>query len=47
MRVALRETTFTRDYLHSVLNSMSDSVFVTAPDGAIRIANDAARRLTG
>ena len=46
-RVALNDTTFSRDYLHSVLNSMSDSVFVAAPDGVIRIVNDAARRMTG
>ena len=43
-RVALNDTTYSRDYLHSVLNSMSDSVFVAAPDGAIRIVNDAAQR---
>jgi diguanylate cyclase (GGDEF)-like protein/PAS domain S-box-containing protein len=47
MRVTLNETTYRRDYLHSVLNSMSDSVFVAAPDGTIRIINDAAQRLTG
>jgi diguanylate cyclase (GGDEF)-like protein/PAS domain S-box-containing protein len=47
MRVALRNTTFTRNYLHSVLNSMTDAVFVTAPGGVIRIANEAARLLTG
>ncbi len=47
MRIALHDTTYSRDYLHSVLNSMSDSVFVAAPDGAIRIVNDAAQRLTG
>jgi PAS domain S-box-containing protein len=47
MRLALRNTTFTRNYLHSVLNSMTDAVFVTAPGGGIRIANDAACRLTG
>jgi len=46
-RVALNETTYSRDYLHSVLNGMSDSVFVVAPDGAIRIVNDAAQRMTG
>ena len=46
-RLALSETTFGRDYLHSVLNSMSDSVFVAAPDGAIRMVNDAARTMTG
>jgi diguanylate cyclase (GGDEF)-like protein/PAS domain S-box-containing protein len=47
MRLTLRETTFTRNYLHSVLNSMTDAVFVTAPDGTIRMANGAAQRLTG
>jgi nitrogen fixation/metabolism regulation signal transduction histidine kinase len=34
MRLALRNTTFTRNYLHSVLNSMTDAVFVTAPAAA-------------
>jgi diguanylate cyclase (GGDEF)-like protein/PAS domain S-box-containing protein len=47
MRLALRNTTYSRNYLHSVLNSMTDAVFVTAPGGAVRIANEAARRLTG
>jgi len=47
MRVALRNTTYTRDYLHSVLNSMTDAVFVTAPGGVVRIANEAACGLTG
>ena len=47
MRQALRSTTFTRNYLHSVLNSMTDAVFVTAPGGFVRIANEAAWRLTG
>jgi diguanylate cyclase (GGDEF)-like protein/PAS domain S-box-containing protein len=47
MRVALRQTTFSRNYLYSVLNSMSDAVFVSAPDGAVRVVNDAAQRLTG
>jgi len=47
MRVALYDTTYNRDYLHSVLNSMSDSVFVAAPDGVIRIVNDAAQKMTG
>ena len=46
-RVALNETTYSRDYLNSVLNSMSDSVFVASPDGVIRLVNDAARRMTG
>ena len=47
MRMALRQTTITKNYLDSVLNSMSDAVFVTTPTGAIRIANEAACRLTG
>ncbi len=47
MRMALRNTTYTRDYLHSVLNSMTDAVFVTVPGGVVRIANEAACRLTG
>jgi diguanylate cyclase (GGDEF)-like protein/PAS domain S-box-containing protein len=47
MRVALRSTTYTRNYLHSVLNSMTEAVFVTEPGGAVRIANEAAYRLTG
>jgi len=47
MRLALRNKTFSRNYLHSVLNSMTDAVFVTAPGGAVRIANGAACRLTG
>jgi diguanylate cyclase (GGDEF)-like protein/PAS domain S-box-containing protein len=47
MRMALRHSTITRNYLHSVLNSMTDAVFVTAPGGLIRIANEAALLLTG
>ena len=47
MRQALRTTTFTRNYLHSVLNSMTDAVFVTTPAGIVRIANEAAYGLTG
>jgi diguanylate cyclase (GGDEF)-like protein/PAS domain S-box-containing protein len=47
MRVVLRETTYSRNYLHSVLNSMSDAVFVTSPQGTIRMANEAALLLTG
>ena len=47
MRLALRNSTYTRNYLHSVLNSMTDAVFVTAPGGVVRMANDAACRMTG
>jgi len=47
MRLALRSSTYTRNYLHSVLNGMTDAVFVTAPGGVVRMANDAACRMTG
>jgi diguanylate cyclase (GGDEF)-like protein/PAS domain S-box-containing protein len=47
MRQRLRQTTITKNYLHSVLNSMSDAVFVTSNDGRIKIANLAACRLSG
>ncbi|MEP7314372.1 MAG: PAS domain S-box protein, partial [Pseudomonadota bacterium] len=47
MRQRLRQTTINKNYLHSVLNSMSDAVFVTASDGTIKIANSAACRLSG
>ncbi len=47
MRLALRNSTYTRNYLHSVLNSMTDAVFVTAQGGVIRMANEAACRMTG
>ncbi len=47
MRVALRNSTYTRNYLHSVLNSMTDAVFVITPEGVIRMANEAAGRMTG
>ena len=33
MRQKLRETTITKDYLNTVLNSLGDAVLVTAPDG--------------
>jgi diguanylate cyclase (GGDEF)-like protein/PAS domain S-box-containing protein len=47
MRGKLRATTINKDYLYSVLNSMTDAVFVTSPDGIIRVANSASRRLLG
>ena len=47
MRGRLRQSTINKNYLHSVLNSMTDAVFVTSPDGVIRIANDAACKLLG
>jgi diguanylate cyclase (GGDEF)-like protein/PAS domain S-box-containing protein len=47
MRQNLRQTTITKNYLTTVLNSMNDAVLVTAPDGTIRKINDAAVRLFG
>jgi diguanylate cyclase (GGDEF)-like protein/PAS domain S-box-containing protein len=47
MRGKLRATTINREYLHSVLNSMTDAVFVTSPEGVIRMVNSAAQRLLG
>jgi diguanylate cyclase (GGDEF)-like protein/PAS domain S-box-containing protein len=45
MRGRLRQSTVNRNYLHSVLNSMTDAVFVTSPDGVIKVANSAACKL--
>jgi diguanylate cyclase (GGDEF)-like protein/PAS domain S-box-containing protein len=47
MRRALTVTTISRDYLETVLNSMSDAVLVTAPDGSVRTANAAAGAMLG
>lgn len=47
MRVKLRQTTITKNYLNMVLNSMNDAVLVTSPDGTIKGVNEAARRLLG
>lgn len=47
MRYKLRQTTITKDYLDSVLNGMTDAVFVTSPDGVIKVANQAACKLLG
>jgi diguanylate cyclase (GGDEF)-like protein/PAS domain S-box-containing protein len=47
MRQKLRQTTITKNYLTTVLNSMNDAVLVTAPDGSVRKINDAAVRLFG
>jgi len=45
MRGRLRQGTINKNYLHSVLNSMTDAVFVTSPDGVIKVANSAACKL--
>src|SRR5215469_13599758 len=47
MRSRLRQYTINKSYLHSVLNSMTDAVFVTSPDGVIKLANTAACKLLG
>jgi diguanylate cyclase (GGDEF)-like protein/PAS domain S-box-containing protein len=47
MRQALASTTISRDYLNTLLNSMSDAVLVASPDGRVRTANAAAAALLG
>ena len=47
MREKLRQTTITKNYLDVVLNSMTDAVLVTTPDGRITRANEAAVQLFG
>jgi diguanylate cyclase (GGDEF)-like protein/PAS domain S-box-containing protein len=47
MRQKLRETTITKNYLNTVLNSLSDAVLVTSPDGVVKSCNEAAQRLLG
>ncbi len=47
MRYKLRQTTITKNYLNSVLNGMTDAVFVSSPDGVVRIVNQAACKLLG
>jgi diguanylate cyclase (GGDEF)-like protein/PAS domain S-box-containing protein len=47
MRQKLNETTITKNYLNTVLNSLSDAVLVTSPDGMIKSCNEAAQRLLG
>jgi diguanylate cyclase (GGDEF)-like protein/PAS domain S-box-containing protein len=47
MRARLRTTTINKNYLHSVLNSMTDAVFVTSPDGVIKVVNSGACKLLG
>ncbi len=47
MRQKLCETTITKNYLDTMLNSLSDSVLVTSPDGLIKSCNEATQRLLG
>jgi diguanylate cyclase (GGDEF)-like protein/PAS domain S-box-containing protein len=47
MRQKLNETTITKNYLNTVLNSLSDAVLVTSPDGDVKSCNEAAQKLLG
>jgi diguanylate cyclase (GGDEF)-like protein/PAS domain S-box-containing protein len=47
MRQKLSETTITKNYLDTVLNSLSDAVIVTSPDGIIKSCNEATQGLIG
>jgi len=47
MRQNLAETTITKNYLNTVLNSLSDAVLVTSPDGIVKSCNEATLRLLG
>ncbi len=47
MRQSLSETTITKNYLTTVLNSLGDAVLVTSPDGLIKSSNQAAHQLLG
>jgi diguanylate cyclase (GGDEF)-like protein/PAS domain S-box-containing protein len=47
MRQKLNETTITKNYLDTVLNSLSDAVLVTSPDGVVKSCNEATQRLLG
>jgi len=47
MRQNLAETTITKNYLNTVLNSLSDAVLVTSPDGIVKSCNEATRKLLG
>jgi diguanylate cyclase (GGDEF)-like protein/PAS domain S-box-containing protein len=47
MRQKLNETTITKNYLNTVLNSLSDAVLVTSREGIVKSCNEAAHRLLG
>ncbi|MGH8239680.1 MAG: diguanylate cyclase domain-containing protein, partial [Steroidobacteraceae bacterium] len=47
MRQKLQQTTITKNYLTTVLNSMNDAVLVIAADGIVKRINNAAVRLFG
>ena len=47
MRQKLNETTITKNYLDTVLNSLSDAVLVTSPEGMVKSCNEATQKLLG
>src|ERR1700733_11666766 len=47
MRQKLNETTITKNYLNTVLNSLSDAVLVTSADGIVKSCNEATQKLLG
>jgi diguanylate cyclase (GGDEF)-like protein/PAS domain S-box-containing protein len=47
MRQKLNETTITKNYLDTVLNSLSDAVLVTSPEGIVKSCNEATQKLLG
>ena len=47
MRLNLRDTTITKNYLTTVLNSLGDAVLVTSPEGLVKSSNQAAQNLLG
>jgi diguanylate cyclase (GGDEF)-like protein/PAS domain S-box-containing protein len=47
MRQKLNETTITKNYLNTVLNSLSDAVLVTSPEGVVKSCNEATQKLLG
>ncbi|HET9448546.1 MAG TPA: EAL domain-containing protein [Steroidobacteraceae bacterium] len=47
MRQKLQQTTITKNYLTTVLNSMNDAVLVTSTNGIVKRINNAAVRLFG
>jgi diguanylate cyclase (GGDEF)-like protein/PAS domain S-box-containing protein len=47
MRQKLNETSITKNYLNTVLNSLSDAVLVTSPEGIVKSCNEATQRLLG
>jgi diguanylate cyclase (GGDEF)-like protein/PAS domain S-box-containing protein len=47
MRQKLNETTITKNYLNTVLNSLSDAVLVTSQDGVVKSCNEATQHLLG